>query len=203
LSIEEARDVIELPLQGNIDISGWDLRKALRLFRKSNPVLMEWLVSPLVYEQRGSFAERLRDLAVRHHSRQSAAYHYLHMAEGNHRAYLAGKKKVNLKKYLYVLRPLVAILWLREHEGLAPMSFVDALNAVPVPVRSRKAIAKLLATKSRSSELGTGTPIAAIDEFIKTATQEARDYCESAPVGQPSLEDVNALFRSALKETWT
>src|ERR1041384_2453109 len=44
LSIHEGRDVIELPLQGNLDISGWDLRKALRLFSKSNPVLMEWIV---------------------------------------------------------------------------------------------------------------------------------------------------------------
>src|SRR5438093_13788617 len=52
LSIEEGRDVIELPAAGSLDISGWDLRKALRLFRKSNPVLMEWIVSPLEYRRR-------------------------------------------------------------------------------------------------------------------------------------------------------
>jgi len=36
LSIEEKRDVIERSLADQIDLSGWDLRKALKLFRKSN-----------------------------------------------------------------------------------------------------------------------------------------------------------------------
>ncbi|HTY22758.1 MAG TPA: nucleotidyltransferase domain-containing protein, partial [Desulfomonilaceae bacterium] len=43
LSIDEKRDVIERPIDAGLDISGWDLRKALQLFRKSNPPLLEWL----------------------------------------------------------------------------------------------------------------------------------------------------------------
>ena len=39
LSIEDGRDVIERPLTNAIDLSGWDIRKALRLFRKSNPLI--------------------------------------------------------------------------------------------------------------------------------------------------------------------
>ncbi len=49
LSIESKRDVIEMPLEGDLDINGWDLTKALGLFRKSNPPLYEWLQSPIVY----------------------------------------------------------------------------------------------------------------------------------------------------------
>jgi len=37
LSIDVKRDVIERPVQDGLDISGWDLKKALRLFCKSNP----------------------------------------------------------------------------------------------------------------------------------------------------------------------
>ena len=55
LSIEDVRDVIERPLTDNIDLSGWDIRKALHLFRKSNPPLLEWLQSPMVYSDRPSF----------------------------------------------------------------------------------------------------------------------------------------------------
>src|ERR1700722_11912013 len=40
LSIDDKRDVIERPLVENIDLSGWEIRKALRLFRKSNPPLL-------------------------------------------------------------------------------------------------------------------------------------------------------------------
>ena len=43
LSVENPRDVIERPIADDLDVSGWDLRKALRLLRKSNPPLLEWL----------------------------------------------------------------------------------------------------------------------------------------------------------------
>ncbi|HLO33034.1 MAG TPA: nucleotidyltransferase domain-containing protein [Anaerolineales bacterium] len=36
LSIAEGRDVIERQADQQLDISGWDLKKALALFRKSN-----------------------------------------------------------------------------------------------------------------------------------------------------------------------
>jgi predicted nucleotidyltransferase len=41
LSIEPGRDVIERPISGDLDVNGWDLRKALGLLVKSNPVLLE------------------------------------------------------------------------------------------------------------------------------------------------------------------
>jgi len=47
LSIQHRRDVLEFPLREGLDISGWDLRKALGLFAKSNPPLLEWLRSPI------------------------------------------------------------------------------------------------------------------------------------------------------------
>ena len=41
LSVEDRRDVIEQPIADDLDVSGWELRKALRLLRKSNPPLLE------------------------------------------------------------------------------------------------------------------------------------------------------------------
>ena len=40
IDLEHEPDVIEVPIDGELDISGWDLRKALKLFRKSNPALI-------------------------------------------------------------------------------------------------------------------------------------------------------------------
>src|SRR5947209_3872560 len=62
ISIEEKRDVIEYPVKDLLDFSGWDIRKALQLYKKSNPPLYEWLVSPIVYLEHGNFAQQLRDL---------------------------------------------------------------------------------------------------------------------------------------------
>lgn len=64
LSVLEGRDVLETPLDDlGLDVSGWDLRKTLRLFLKSNPALYEWLVSPIVYRDMCGLARELRDLA--------------------------------------------------------------------------------------------------------------------------------------------
>jgi len=59
IELESLRDVIERPIQESLDLSGWDIRKALRLFRRSNPPLLEWLQCPIIYREQSSFADRL------------------------------------------------------------------------------------------------------------------------------------------------
>ena len=98
LSIEEKRDVIEYSESNSLDISGWDIKKALQLFNSSNPPLYEWLTSPITYIEKECFAERLRDLMPIFYSPISCLYHYLHMAKGNYRNYLKGDKVKSLSK---------------------------------------------------------------------------------------------------------
>ena len=80
LSVQKSRDVIEYPEIGKLDISGWDLQKALLLLRKSNPPLLEWLGSPIVYLEGYSIAAQMRELAAQYYSATASVYHYLHMA---------------------------------------------------------------------------------------------------------------------------
>ena len=99
LSIRDRRDVIECPISKDLDISGWDLKKALGLFSKSNPPLLEWLGSPIIYKDAFDLANRLREMLTTSFQPQRSMYHYLHMARGNYREYLKGEV-VRLKKYL-------------------------------------------------------------------------------------------------------
>src|SRR6201990_2789542 len=64
LSVQDRRDVIEEPLSDELDVSGWELRKALRLLRKSNPPLLEWLKSPFVYGCDPAFFAAFREPAA-------------------------------------------------------------------------------------------------------------------------------------------
>ena len=50
LKLNKNRDVIEWRLDDVLDINGWDIQKALRLLYKSNPTLIEWSMSPIVYK---------------------------------------------------------------------------------------------------------------------------------------------------------
>jgi predicted nucleotidyltransferase len=129
VGLEEQRDVIEYPIVDEIDINGWDLRKALRLFWKSNPSFVEWIQSPIIYRDEGSFAPSVRAMLSEVYSRQKGIYHYRSMAKTNYRGYLRADL-VPLKKYFYVLRPLLAVRWLENYGTAAPIEFGKLLTMV-------------------------------------------------------------------------
>ena len=129
VDLEEKRDVIELPIEDTLDVNGWDVRKALRLFRKSNPPLMEWLGSPIVYREVGPLAKSLRQLAADFYYPTKCSYHYLRMAQTNYRQYLKGSD-IWLKKYFYVLRPLLAVLWIERGLGVVPTEFCSLVEEI-------------------------------------------------------------------------
>lgn len=165
LRVSPQRDVIELPISGDLDVNGWELRKALGLLKKGNATLIEWLDSPIVYRAEAAFLDALRRAAHLTHRPERSFYHYIHMARGNHRQYLGGEQ-VRLKKYLYVLRPLLAATWIERGRGLAPMRLQDLVDALIEEPALRTAIADLLAWKRRALELEYGVRIQVIDEYL-------------------------------------
>jgi len=200
LSVEERRDVIERPIDGALDLIGWDLLKALRLFRKSNPPLLEWLVSPIIYCESGSTAQRLRDLAAQFNSPRAAAYHYLHMAQGNFREYLRGEE-VWTKKYLYVLRPLLAIQWIERGLGIVPMEFQKLIEQL-LPVGAlRTCINDLIKSKRAGTELARGPRIPPISEFIESELARHGEKLSVPERSAPPADKLDVLFYEVLSET--
>lgn len=200
LTIQKKRDVIEVPIDDDLDIAGWDLPKALELFRKSNPPMLEWLQSPIVYREAGTAATRLRALMSEYYAPISCMYHYLHMAQGNHRQYLQGDA-VRVKKYFYVLRPVLACLWIEADYGVVPTEFSTLVDRL-VPAGSlRAAIDDLIERKRAGHELDQGPRIPAISDFLDE--QVAR--LSSVNERPPSTRDPNrldALFVALLCETY-
>ncbi|MFZ4616723.1 MAG: nucleotidyltransferase domain-containing protein [Rectinemataceae bacterium] len=158
------RDVIELPLQGLDDYSGWDIKKALYLLSKSNPVLYEWLRSPIIYKECHSEMEAFRKVADLYFSPIAAANHYLHMARGNYREFLQGDT-VKVKKYFYVLRPILASLWIIDRNQAPPMEFEQLLDGHGGAIRD--AVLELLTQKKQGKELGERPRIAAVNKFLE------------------------------------
>lgn len=172
LTVEPGRDVIEQPISGELDINGWDLRKALQLLRDSNPTLLEWLRSPIVYRQDEVWASRLRGLAEQSFSPVRGYHHYVSMAKKNLREHLYGDV-VRYKKYLYVLRPLLAARWIREGRGVPPMRFAE-LAAQTLTDRVLVAeINALLEVKMRAGESATSARWEAIHNYIESELELA------------------------------
>lgn len=166
LRVSPQRDVIELPISDVLDINGWELRKALGLLKKGNATLIEWLDSPVVYRADAAFLDAIRAAARRTHRPERSFQHYFHMASKNHREYLRGDT-VRLKKYLYVLRPLLAALWIEQGRGVAPMRFEELVDGIVVDAALRGAIEQLLAVKRTVPESEYGRPLPVVNAFIE------------------------------------
>lgn len=201
VGLEEKRDVIEYPIVDEMDINGWDLRKALRLFARSNPGFVEWIQSPIVYEHAGTFHARARELLPQVYSIESGIYHYRSMAKTNYRGYLQNEQ-VPLKKYFYVLRPLLSVRWLEHYQTPAPIEFQRLLEFVAEEDGLGAAIDDLLAVKRESPEMGLSPQIAPIQRFIERELdrlEQVQPVRNDKAHAEPLLSD---LFRAVLKETW-
>lgn len=180
LALDKKRDVIEKPIDDELDVAGWELSKALRLLRNSNPALIEWLSSPVVYYQDDAFTREIKALAEQFYSVRKARYHYLSMAKRNTQEHLLAEQ-VRLKKYFYVLRPVMALRWIAAGRGLPPMAF-DALVAGTITDTDVLAeIEELLILKKSSGESYYGTRRPAVDRLIQDVLNEAERPLPEAP----------------------
>ena len=201
IDVEDKPDVIERPLRDVLDVSGWDIRKALRLFRKSNPPLLEWLQCPMVYCERSFFARQLREFLPAFYSPKANFFHYLHMAQGNMREYLSGET-VWRKKYLYVLRPLLAIQWIEQGLGPVPIEFGKLLDATQPSGELRLAVDELVAAKRAGAELDMGPRIPAIGHFIESELDRLERTADARATAGPPIQQLDELFRATLMEAW-
>lgn len=201
LSIRKRRDVIECPISGDLDISGWDLPKSLGLFRKSNPPLLEWLGSPQVYLDRHGLAERLKELMPVYYSPKRCMLHYLHMARGNFREYLKGEM-VRIKKYFYVLRPVLACLWIEKHNSMPPTEFSELYKDAGLSPIIAAEIDSLLLRKMAGDELDREPKIETLNAFLEQQIEHCSSFVEGMEIADSDEDVLDELFREMLANVW-
>jgi len=196
----EDRDVIERALdERRVEHAGWDIRKTLRLLLKSNPVLYEWLVSPIVYVD-GPLRADLKALFEAHASPRALAHHYWSIARGQWRSEIAGKTQVRLKKYFYIVRPLLSLAWLMERGTPPPMSIGDLLDQSEMRPSARHAVEALLDEKRETGELGTRARIAEIDQWAAGELERLHPDKLALPSGprRHMREEADRLYRRTI-----
>lgn len=202
VDLDRRRDVIEIPIDASLDINGWDLRKALRLLGKSNPSLLEWLRSPIVYFERPGFLDAIRNLGDACFSPRACIHHYLSMANNNLRDYLQGPE-VSLKKYFYVLRPILAIRWIEAGNGPPPVEFAQMVDALVTDRDLISAIRDLETRKRSGAELDRGPRIQAISGFVESELQRLDEQKGKVDMARPPREKLNEFFRKTIEDAWT
>ncbi|MBA3826727.1 MAG: nucleotidyltransferase domain-containing protein [Ktedonobacterales bacterium] len=169
LRLDDPRDTIE-QMSDELDFTGWDIRKALRLLRNTNPALLEWLSSPIVYRSVGTLHDELVAISQRFHAPLAIHWHYLKMARGNFAQYIANPaergERVLTKKYLYVVNPLAKLLYYERHHALPPLELDAALAGLALPTDLRAELEQLIALKRSGWELGRGPISATLNAWI-------------------------------------
>lgn len=196
LRLEGMRDVIEWRLDKTLDICGWDLKKALQLIYKSNPTIFEWCASPIVYMENEAFS-KVKALLPKYFSVKKSLYHYWHMAETNYREYLKGDI-VRVKKYFYVIRPLLAAKWILDRRTSPPMLF-DYLVEAELDTSLRPELDRLLEMKKTMPELGQAPRIESLNKYFESVMPEMKQLAEHEEDITVEWAPLNDVFLNVLQ----
>lgn len=203
LRIDDLKDSQEKILPNDLDLSGWELKKALKLFRKSNPLMLEWLRSPIVYQENFSTAEKLRTLSEKYFNPKSCMYHYLSMAKGNFKDFLAERDLVKTKKYFYVLRPVLACDWIKNTNIFPPMEFQKLVDSQVQNAEIKNEIVELLKRKMAGDELKEEPKIEILNAFLAEKIDFYSKYAEEIePNDKPPTALLDELFKETIYEAW-
>jgi predicted nucleotidyltransferase len=190
------RDVIETPLQGLLDVNGWDLRKALQLLLKGNAVVIEWLQSPIRYIDTPWFRDEFLALAGEITSRSGIERHYGHLARRQLAEHLRDPGSVLVKKLFYVLRPLLAARWLRQRpqQRIAPMAFQTLVAETDLPPSLVEILDELIRLKASLEERARRPVAPLVGAFIADELNRLPAIREGSEATTPQQKEVAVSF---------
>lgn len=152
LRVQPQADVIEFMSEDHLlDFSGWELRKALRLLRKTNPNLSDWLLTDKIYLADEDFLTEIRQAQAENYNPIHAVYHFFNIAKKHDEVYLC-KHGYTLKRFLYFLRGLLACEYIMAHKCHPPVLFSSLVEATVPQDDIRHNVFSLLDLKRASKE---------------------------------------------------
>lgn len=201
LTLDEGRDTLNFPVDDELDLAGWELRKALRLLRASNAALFEWLQSPVVYHEALDFRARLAPLLPAAFNRKAGLNHYLGQLRRGVEEDLAGEE-IRLKRLFYALRSALAARWIRERPTVPPMQFAPLRELLPAALQGTAD--DLLARKVTANEKTLLPPPLALVEFLQAELAAGQAARETLPGLRPGsvASELDVAFQALIGEAF-
>lgn len=202
LSIDEKRETLELPISERLDLNGWELRKSLRLLRKSNPHLFEWLHSGILYAQATTFLEKIKLLENEVFSAKPALFHYLNMAKRNAADYFHSEK-IKTKNYFYVLRPVLACLWIEKYRTFPPVELQYLVPKLIQPAEIKQEIGTIIERKVAGITETSKEEFRKLSQFLQHELERIEEVAYNWNEKKDDITpQLNKLFREILEEAW-
>ena len=200
LSIEDHRDTIETVFPDDIDIAGYELRKALRLFSACNIPINEQIQNPVSYGGDSAFLERFRALIPTYFNKKRALFHYANIA-AQMMPQVQGLS-IGLHRIFYIIRPLLACEWIEKHDSMPPTEFQKLLDADFLPLPLLNEVTEIMQRKL-IVVMGDRELLQLSKELLYWLTESLKRHQETLQLlpttpATVSLEPLNELFRSSI-----
>lgn len=188
-----------------LDWSGWEIRKAVQHLKESNPSIIEWLSSPIVYIDKNNFKKNAIRIANKMHSHLSLMYHYFNMAKNNWKTWIEDKQEVICKKYFYVIRPLASLIYIMDKLKTSPedpleliMNFDDLVKEISKTLNNltKNELEKLIEKKRHLTEKEMSESNIIINSWIINVFDEFERLVKS---DKSSESDVDFTVQSIIK----
>lgn len=195
---DDLPDTVVESLPGDLDVSLWDVKKALVQLSKSNASFLEWLGSPIIYRDAGLIAT-LNEAKVRCFNPAHVAYHYASMFRKAMEA-RGPNGSLRIKKLCYALRASLCLRYVMAFEKMPPTPFASVLEGVELSASEHEAINDVLARKEHALESDTIAP----DAWLEGLLADRYDMIAShpwrrQPATETAISQLDALFRSCVK----
>lgn len=200
LALSPVRDVIEREIVDEIDLNGWDIRKALGLMLKNNSVLSEWVGSPITYRDADPVIARMAELKDRHFDPNGFALHYAKLGRTAISRWLSDPGEVAVKRYFYALRPALAIRVLRRDPSRRPpMQLQQLMAEAALTPSATEEIERLVTLKAGTREAGLIARVPEIEALIADELARAGDV-PARPPSEAFAAEANDLFLDLVEE---
>lgn len=196
LSLWEQTDVIEFMTEDDLDGSGWDLRKTVKLLAKSNAPLLEWIYSPVVYYENEAFMNQMRALAKDCFSPVACLHHYL----GTTKNFMdvCEQEEVKLKSYFYALRTALAGKWIIENNTFPPVAFMELLPIAPQTIQEK--VKELMTIKANQHESYLHPKEELITTFLQKTVQFNMENAKGLRSGKKMAEELDGVFKETINK---
>lgn len=193
LRLEAGKDTIDWELDETLDINGWDVKKALQHFHKSNATVFEWANSPIVYKTTDEW-KKIYETGKQYFSCKSAMYHYYGTAQKTYNEYLNGEY-VKYKKYFYALRPILAAKWIEQKKCPPPVLFQELADEV-LEEDMKEPVAKLVERKIKMAESDKAKRLVKISNYLLDNLAYYKELLEDRMIDdrKPEWDELNQAF---------
>jgi len=190
LSLSQRKDTIE-HMDGDLDITGWDLRKSLVLLKKSNATLIERFQSPIEYFSAEEFKRAFKSLIEAYYSPTAVFFHHYSLAKKFWEE-LKDKEEVKLKSYFYLIRSLLSCNWIVKDKTVLPMDIEGLMKLIDTERRAE--VRDLIKLKEGVDEKYLYKKSESLDKWVRSLFEMLDSSKENLGVSKADNSGLNRFF---------